>query len=99
MFSTSTALVALFALGGFVLASLPFFTLRFFGFKKLSYKPLGYALLESLVLFALWFGAFMLYESALGKTQNQGWQFYVIALCLWGVLAFPAFAWTRLRKA
>jgi hypothetical protein len=37
-------------------------------------------------------------EAQRGQRASQAWQFWLIALCLWVVLAFPAAAWFKLRK-
>ena len=61
-------------------------------------KPVFITLLESLGLYSLPWLAMILLESQQGQRAAQGWQFWVIALCLWVVLAFPAAAWFKLRK-
>jgi type III secretory pathway component EscS len=55
-------------------------------------------LLESLALYSAVFGVMFAIEAQRGQLANQAWQFWVIMICLWIVLAFPAAAWFKLRK-
>ena len=91
----------------FLLASLPWCNARCFGvwgyWRKLrntapASKPTFVTLLESLTLYSLPWLAMIALEAQQGQRAPQGWQFWVIALCLWVVIAFPAAAWFKLRK-
>ncbi len=61
-------------------------------------KPLWVTLLESLALYSTVFAVMFAIEAQRGQRASQAWQFWVIALCLWVVLSFPAAAWFKLRK-
>lgn len=61
-------------------------------------KPLWITLLESLLLYGAVFAVMFAIEAQRGQRAPQAWQFWVIVLCLWVVLAFPAAAWFKLRK-
>ena len=61
-------------------------------------KPLWLTLVESLFLYSAVFATLFFLEAQRGQSAKQAWQFWVIALCLWVVLAFPAAAWFKLRK-
>ncbi len=86
-----------------VAANLPFINERLFSvFPVRSFvdgvKPFWVRLIEFLV----WFGVIgligMLFESMIGNTFNQRWEFYVTALTLFVVLAFPGFILRYLLK-
>ena len=59
---------------------------------------LGWAILSSQILYIALIAAFVLLERNQGSITAQGWPFYAIAACMWVVLAFPAVAWTVLRR-
>jgi hypothetical protein len=61
-------------------------------------KSVGLVLLESLSLYSLVVAGFCVLEAQQSSLMVQGWAFWVTMLCLWLVLAFPAFAWCKLRK-
>ncbi len=61
-------------------------------------KPLWLTALESLTLYALVVAGVFLLEMQSSTVSTQGWQFWVVMLCLWLVLSFPAAAWYRLKK-
>ncbi len=92
-----------FWLSAWVAASLPWrsdHVLGLFGhwFKGTQSKPLWLTILESLTLYSAVLAAMFVLEAQSGDRSNQAWQFWVIVLCLWVVLAFPAAAWFKLRK-
>jgi hypothetical protein len=94
---------AAFWLAAWLAASLPWSSHRVFGIAatwplRNRTKPLWLTLLESLLLYSLVFAVMFLIEAQRGQLASQAWQFWVIALCLWIVLAFPAAAWFKLRK-
>jgi heme/copper-type cytochrome/quinol oxidase subunit 3 len=94
---------AAFWLAAWIAASLPWRSSNVFGIagqwpKLGSIKPLWLTLLESLALYSAVFAAMFAIETQRGQRASQAWQFWVIALCLWVVLAFPAAAWFKLRK-
>jgi hypothetical protein len=86
-----------------IAANLPFINERLFAvfpirrFAEHS-KPFWVRLFEFLV----WFGAIglvgMLFEGMIGNRFSQAWEFYVIALTLFVVLAFPGFVFRYLLK-
>ena len=100
-------MTAIFWLAAWVAASLPWRNNAVFGvagyWSKLrstesNLKPLWITLLESLFLYSIVFAAMFAIETQRGERASQAWQFWVIAACLWVVLAFPAAAWFKLRK-
>lgn len=77
-----------------VLANLPFFTeRRFLGiFPRRSGKSGVVVVLEVVILFALALLVFRGLEvGAYGAAYGQGWEFYVVAACLFAVAGFPGF--------
>ena len=86
-----------------VAANLPFINERLFAvfpikqFAK-GIKPFWVRVFEFLV----WYGVIgllgMLFERMIGNSFNQRWEFYVIALSLFVVLAFPGFVLRYLLK-
>ncbi len=95
---TSGAVWAL-LLVGFIAANLPFLTERLLlvGPRRAP-KALGWRLLEVVLMAALVVGLGMLIEGRLGQRAPQGWEFYVVALCLMCTFAFPGFVWRVLRR-
>lgn len=92
-----------FWLAAWLAASLPWRSSAVLGVARrwpqsLSTKPLWLTLIESLVLYSAVFAVMFALENQRGQLASQGWQFWVIALCLWVVLTFPAAAWFKLRK-
>jgi hypothetical protein len=92
-----------FWLAAWIAASLPWRGSAVFGMfghwpKWSQVKPLWVTLLESLVLYSAVFAIMFAIEAQRGERASQAWQFWVIAVCLWVVLAFPAAAWFKLRK-
>jgi Protein of unknown function (DUF2818) len=92
-----------FWLAAWLAASLPWRSNVMFGvagrWPNLSgVKPLWVILLESLLLYSITLGIMFALEAQRGTRASQTWQFWVIMLCLWVVLAFPAAAWYKLRK-
>jgi len=89
----SSAVVVLFfiALG---LANLPWLQERLFVFfpAPQQHKPIWLCLLEWLVYFIVWLLlAFGVEKKLMGEISSQGWEFYVITLCLFVVFALPGF--------
>lgn len=94
--TASVWLVLLAAVAG---ANLPFANERLFVVGPLRQpKHLGWRLLELLVLFGVVVGLGMALEARMGQRQPQGWEFYVVALCLFLTLAFPGFVWRYLLR-
>ncbi len=92
-----------FWLAAWFAASLPWRSHGVFGIagrwpSMSSTKPLWLTLIESLLLYSTVYGVMFIIEAQRGQRANQAWQFWVVALCLWVVLAFPAAAWFKLRK-
>jgi Protein of unknown function (DUF2818) len=94
---------AAFWLAAWLAASLPWLNQRAFGVAMQwptpsHRKPLWLTAFESLLLYGLVYIVMFFVEAQRGQRADQAWQFWVIALCLWVVLAFPAAAWFKLRK-
>lgn len=86
-----------------VAANLPFINERLFAvftvkqFAK-GIKPFYVRVFEFLVWYAVIGLIGMLFERMIGNPFNQGWEFYVTALSLFVVLAFPGFVIRYLLK-
>lgn len=78
----------------FILANFPFLTQRGLGFLPLKRKTIVHHLAE-LALGALLISVlgYVLEKRTTGAVHAQSWEFYVVALCLYLVFAFPAFVW------
>lgn len=59
-------------------------------------KPFVSRLIEVLVLYLLVGVLGFAFETQLGNAFAQGWEFYAITLCLYLILAFPAFVYRYL---
>lgn len=83
-----------------VAANLPFVNERFLAFLPLSgsIKPVWMRLIELLLLYLLVGIIAFLLEGRVGRVHSQDWQFYVVTLCLFLVLAFPGFVMRYLRR-
>jgi hypothetical protein len=92
------------------LVSIPWFNSKIFGIygfynnknainSNKTIKPFWLTALESFVLYSLIIVVGFALESSRGARFNQGWQFWVVIVCLWVVLVFPASAWFRLKKS
>ncbi len=93
----------LFWLAALIAASVPWRNSAVFGLigrwsKNASTKPLWLTVVESFTLYSVVCVAMFVLESQRGDRSSQAWQFWVIMICLWVVLAFPAAAWFKLRK-
>lgn len=89
----SADLVLLFGLAALA-ANLPFWggRRRFFGLRCFSGdKGFGWILLEWLLAWGLWMGLALLLEKRMQPIHPQNWQFWVVSLCLFLILAFPGF--------
>lgn len=89
----NVAVITLFlvALG---LANLPWLTERVFVLGTISsgHKPLWLCLLEWFIYFIVWLVlAFGVEKKLMGGLTDQGWEFYVVVLCLFVVFALPGF--------
>lgn len=85
--------IALF-LVAFVLANLPWLNQRLFLFlvPGSGEKRVWMRLLEWLSYFFIWLLLALGVEKKLmGEIYSQGWEFYVVALCLFVVFALPGF--------
>jgi len=85
-------------------ANAPFVSQRAFLFFPLpgggEKKPLALALAELLVFYLLTGAlAWFLEIRAHGTRYPQGWEFYVVTLCMFLVFAFPGFVWRHLWRA
>ena len=81
-------------------ANIPFANERLFLLISLGrpIKPVWIRLLELTLLYLLVLGIAYLLEARIGNVFSQGWEFYVITICLFLVLAFPGFVLRYLRK-
>lgn len=61
-------------------------------------KPFWLTCLESISLYGAVFAVMVFIETQQGQRAPQQWPFWVVAVCLWVVLVFPAAAWFKLRK-
>jgi hypothetical protein len=76
------------------LANLPWLGERFFLFFVTSdnHKKLWMCLIEWFCYFIVWlFLGFGVEKKIMGEITHQGWEFYVITLCLFVVFALPGF--------
>ncbi|WP_189355589.1 DUF2818 family protein [Undibacterium squillarum] len=90
-------------LGGLavILANLPFISERCFAIiamQRFSFKPFWLRLLELTTLYGVLLFAGFQFESARGNRFPQEWQFFVVTLCLFVVLAFPGFVYRYLMR-
>ncbi|MBI5257342.1 MAG: DUF2818 family protein [Burkholderiales bacterium] len=84
---------------GFAAANLPFLTERLLLVgPRLARKALGWRLLELLLLGTATVVLGQLIEAHIGQRQDQRWEFYVAAACLFVTFAFPGFVWRYLRR-
>jgi len=91
MISSTVVVLFLVALG---LANLPWLQERLFVFfsPPQQHKPIWLCLIEWLVYFVVWLLlAFGVERKLMGQINSQGWEFYVITLCLFVVFALPGF--------
>lgn len=81
-------------------ANMPFINERLFLLISIGrpVKPVWIRLLELTLLYLLVRGVAYLLEARVGNAFSQGWEFYVITICLFLVLAFPGFVLRYLRK-
>jgi hypothetical protein len=75
-----------------VAANLPWFSERLFAVVQTGTKKMALRLLEWLVLYFIVGGIALGLETKLnGVRHEQGWEFYVVTLCLFLVFALPGF--------
>lgn len=89
----SQTIVLLYGLAALA-ANLPFWggRQRFFGLPLFRRdKNFAWVLLEWLLAFGVWMGLALLLEKRLQPVHAQNWQFWVVSLCLFLLLAFPGF--------
>ena len=79
----------------FVAANLPWLSNRLFFFRKVAGdKGLRQYLFEWLVMYLVVGVIGMGIEDSLnGHLHAQGWEFYVVTLCMFAVFAIPGFIW------
>ena len=76
------------------LANLPWLNERLFVFftPTVGHKQLWMCLIEWFVYFIIWLVlAFGVEKKLMGEIARQGWEFYVVTLCLFVVFALPGF--------
>ena len=94
----SIGLLAAIAVGA---ANLPFFTRRIFfvrGRAEGADKGFGWRLLEWTALYLVVVAIARWLEGVSGPAYPQNWEFYVITLALFGVLAYPGFVYRYLWR-
>lgn len=84
----ATSLLLIIAL---ICANLPFTTQKWFGMMALVRKRFWHHLLELALGFLFVAGLAYFLEAQNGSVQPQHWQFYVVVVCLYLILAFPGF--------
>jgi len=85
------AIITLF-LVALLLANLPWLNERLFVFFAPASKKLWMCLAEWFAYFIVWLVLALGVEKKLmGEINSQGWEFYVITLCLFVVFALPGF--------
>lgn len=72
-------------------ANLPFAAEKWFGLLPLAHKRFRHHLAELAAGFVLVGLLAYFLEASAGQVHRQGWAFYVVAVCLYLVFAFPAF--------
>ena len=88
---SSSVAVWLLIFAAFLLANLPWFTEKLFAIKPLN-KEKGFStrLMEWFVFYLIIGTAALGLETKLnGVRHEQGWEFYVVTLCLFMVFALP----------
>jgi hypothetical protein len=76
-----------------IFANLPFITQKGLGFINLKNKRILHHLGELALGFVIVGALSHVLENRSGMVHSQGWEFYVVAICLYLVAAFPAFVW------
>ena len=81
-------------------ANLPFANERLLAAIPLrrAVKPFWMRLVELAVLYAAVLAVGFFLEGRMGNVFPQRWEFYVITICLFLVLAFPGFVFRYLRR-
>lgn len=74
-------------------ANSPFLTTKLFGIKVISRKHFGHYLLEWSVGLILVAALAYVFEAQTGPVHAQDWEFFVIGITLYAILAFPALVW------
>ncbi len=74
-------------------ANLPFLTTRAWGIFPVQHKKFMQHIVEMLVGFIIVAGLSYILEKRTGIVHSQGWEFFVVVICLYCVAAFPAFVW------
>lgn len=95
---TNLSVILLFGLAALA-ANLPFWTgrKRLFGLVTLENdKSFFVMMLECLLSFGLWMGFALWLESSQQTIHVQHWQFWVVSVCIFVLLAFPGFIWRYL---
>lgn len=74
-------------------ANFPFLNQGFLGIIHLKEKHTWHRLLEMILGFILLAVMAYILENRTGTVHHQDWEFYVVVLCIYMVMAFPAFVW------
>jgi uncharacterized membrane protein len=96
--TSQTVAVWLLIVLSLLLTNLPFFSLRLFLFIKVKKKSIWYHLVEFMLYSCLLILIAWLLEEKLSQASPQGWEFYVVIVCLLLTLAFPGFVFRYLSK-
>lgn len=86
-----TAPMYVLLLAALLCANLPFISNKWFGVVALPKKRFAHHLPELAAGFALVAVLAYVLESQSGSVHTQGWAFYVVVVCLYLILGFPAF--------
>ena len=74
-------------------ANVPFLTNRSWGVLPKKHKKFRQQFLEMAIGFLILGALAYFLEKRSGMVHTQGWEFYVVVICLYVVAAFPAFVW------
>ncbi|MBD3610690.1 MAG: DUF2818 family protein [Gammaproteobacteria bacterium] len=89
---SSTVMIWALLVIAIVAANLPWFSDKIFAIKEVENKKFSYRLLEWFSLYFLVGSIALGIETKLnGIRHDQGWEFYVVTLCLFLVFALPGF--------
>lgn len=81
-----------------VCANSPFLSTKILGIKAISRKHFGHYLFEWLMGLVLVAVLGYVFEAQTGPVHVQDWEFFVIAITLYAILAFPALVWRYFWK-
>lgn len=96
----STLFVWVVLLAAFVAANVPFLNQRFWGLLPLpgGQKRWWVLLIEILLAYGVALGLGWYLEHVSSQIYRQGWEFYVVTVCLFLTFAFPGFVFRFLWR-